>query len=212
LQPDVLGYCGGLCWSFLYFFPKGYVYTEEPDGPLEEIDCTRTRPNGSPLCDVYTLEGNTTYFRDSERKPFAQTSDGLSIRGSDYSRIVPANDVQLEGVFRAFSYTQAVGGQGGIAIEKTFTFNPDGTFTREGFTGASFTTTDTGTQFGDPGAGVTVSSERSNSGTYQLEGNTLTLNFADGQVLKEFFFIMLGEDPANPEGLHIGGSDYRLEN
>jgi hypothetical protein len=211
-QPDTLGYCGGLCWSFLYFFPNGYVYTEEPDGPLEEIDCTRTRPNGSPFCDVYTLEGNTIYFRNGERKPFAQTSDGLSIDGSDYNRILPADSVQLNGVFRAFSYTQAVGGQGGTAVEKTITFNPDGTFTREGFVGASFTTTDTGTSLGDPVAGVTVSSESSNSGTYQIQGNTITLNFVDGQVLKEFFFVMPGEDPANPEALHIGGSDYTLEN
>lgn len=136
-QPDVLGYCGGLCWSFLYFFPNGYVYTEEPDGLIEEIDCTRTRPNGSPLCDVYTLEGNTIYFREGERKRFAQTADGLSIDGSDYNRIVPVANLQLNGEFRAFSYTPAVGGQqGGIAIEKTFTFNPDGTFTREGFVGA----------------------------------------------------------------------------
>lgn len=65
---------------------------------------------------------------------------------------------------------------------------------------------------GDPVAGVTVSNESSNSGTYQIQGNLLTLSFADGQVLKEFFFVMPGEDPANPEGLHIGGSDYTLEN
>jgi hypothetical protein len=210
-QPDVLGYCGGLCWSFYYFFPNGYVYTEEPDGPLEEIDCTRTKPNGEPVCDVYTLQGNSIIFRDGVPKPFAQTSDGLSIDEGNYNKIWPVGDIKLDGEFRAFSYIAAVGGQGGTAIEKTFTFYPDGTFTRDGFVGASFSTTDTGTSLGTPTAGVTVSSESSNSGTYQIQGNTLILNFNDRQVVKEFFFVMPGEDPNNPEGLHLGSSDYTLQ-
>jgi hypothetical protein len=210
-QPDVLGYCGGLCWSFYYFFPNGYVYTEEPDGPLEEIDCTRTLPNGEPLCDVYTLEGNSIFFREGERKPFAQMADGLSIDGGDYSKIPVLGNITLNGEFRAFSYVAAAGGQGGTAIEKTFFFNPDGTFRRDGFVGASFTTTDTGTSMGTPTAGVTVSSESSNSGTYQIQGNTLMLNFNDGQTVKEFFFLMPDTDPNNPEGLHLGSSDYFKE-
>jgi hypothetical protein len=210
-QIDTLGYCGGLCWDFLYFFPNGYVYTEEPDGLLEDIDCTRTKPNGLPFCDVYTLEGNAIYFSDGERQSFVQTADGLELDGSDYTRIQGADGLQLNGVYRAFSYTQAVGGQGGVALERTVTLRPDGTFTREGFTGASFTTTDTGTQFGDPVAGVTVSSESSNSGTYQFQGNVLIFSFADGQVSKEFFFVIPGEDPANPGAIRIGGSDFLLQ-
>jgi hypothetical protein len=210
-QPDVLGYCGGLCWSFYYFFPNGYVYTEEPDGPLEDIDCTRTKPNGEPLCDVYTLEGNSIYFRDGEHKPFAQTPDRLSIDEGNYDKIPVTGNIALNGEFRSFSYIAAVGGQGGTAIEKTFFFNPDGTFTRDGFVGASFTTTDTGTSMGSPTAGVTVSSESSNSGTYQIQGNTLILNFNDGQVNKEFFFVMPDQDLNNPEAMHIGGSDYTLQ-
>jgi hypothetical protein len=210
-QPDTLGYCGGLCWSFYYFFPNGYVYTEEPDTPLEEIDCTRTHPNGTALCDVYTLEGDSIYFRDGERKSFVQRADGLELDGGTYTKILPVENIRLDGEFKAFSYTAAVGGQGGTAIEKKITFRPDGTFTRDGFVGASFTATDTGTQFGSPTAGVTVSSESSNSGTYQLQGNTLTLNFNDGQTSKEFFFIMPGEDPTKPEGFHMGGWDFILE-
>jgi hypothetical protein len=211
-QPDVLGYCGGLCWSFYYFFPDGYVYTEEPDRPLEEIDCRRTRPNGLPLCDVYTLEGNTIYFSDGEPKSFARTEHGILIDGSEYNRILPVDKLQLNGEFRAFSYTPAVGGQqGGIAIEKTIIFRPDGTFTREGFVGASFTTTDTGTPFGDPVAGVTTSSESSNSGSYQIQGNTVSFKFNDGQVAKEFFFIMPGEDPASPQAIRVGSWDFTLQ-
>ncbi|MGL4611696.1 MAG: hypothetical protein ACRCYY_18805 [Trueperaceae bacterium] len=51
-QPDILGSYGGLCWSFLYFRPEGYVYQEAPEDLLEEIDCTRTQPNGAPLYDT----------------------------------------------------------------------------------------------------------------------------------------------------------------
>jgi hypothetical protein len=210
-QPDLMGTCGGMCWKYLYFFPNGYVYTTRPDGLLEQIDCTRTQPNGLPLCDVYTLEGDTLYFSDGERKSLVQTADGLEINGKTYSRIPRFDDLLLNGVFEASSFTAAVGGQGGLAIEKTITFYPDGTFTREGFVGASYTATDTGTQFGDPVAGVTTSSESSNNGTYQIQGNAITFNYADGQVSTDFFFVIPGEDLANPGAIRVGGWDFLLQ-
>ncbi len=213
-EPDVsgMGLCGGgICWDYLYFFPNGYVYTERPDGLLENIDCTRTQPNGAPLCDTYTLEGSTIYFSDGERKSFAQTAEGLEINGDTYSRIPGFDGIVLNGVFRAQSFTAAVGGQGGVAIQKTITFYPDGTFTREGFVGASYTTTDTGTSLGNPVAGVTTSSESSNSGTYQIQGNAITFNYADGQVSTDFFFVIPGEDPNNPGAIRIGGWDFLLQ-
>jgi hypothetical protein len=213
-EPDMsgMGLCGsGICWDYLYFFPNGYVYTKRPDGLLEQIDCTRTQPNGLPLCDVYTLEGDTLYFSDGERKSFVQTAEGLEINGNTYSRIPRFDGLVLNGVFEASSFTAAVGGQGGVAIEKTITFYPDGTFTREGFVGASYTATDTGTQFGDPVAGVTTSSESSNNGTYQIQGNAITFNYADGQVSTDFFFVIPGEDPANPGAIRVGGWDFLKE-
>ena len=213
-EPDMsgMGLCGGgICWDYLYFFPNGYVYKERPDGLLENIDCTRTQPNGLPLCDVYTLEGNTLYFSDGERKPLAQTAEGLELDGDIYSRIPRFDGLVLNGIFEASSFTAAVGGQGGLAIEKTITFYPDGTFTREGFVGASYTATDTGTQFGDPVAGVTTSSESSNNGTYQIQGNAITFNYADGQMSTDFFFVIPGEDPANPGALRIGSWDFLKE-
>jgi hypothetical protein len=195
----------------LYFFQNGYVYTERPEGLLEQIDCTRTRPNGAPLCDTYILQGNTIYFRDGEAKSFAQTSDGLELDGNTYSRIPKFDGLRLNGIYKAQSFTTAVGGQGGVAIEKTITFYPDGSFTREGFVGASFTTTDTGTQFGEPVAGVTTSSESSESGTYQIQGNAITFTYADGQVSTNFFFVIPGEDPANPGAIRVGGWDFLKE-
>ncbi len=210
-EPDMsgMGLCGGgICWDYLYFFPNGYVYTERPQGLLEGIDCTRTQPNGLPLCDVYTLEGDTIYFSDGERKFFVQSVEGFEVDGNTYSRIPRFDGLILNGVFRAQSFTAAVGGQGGLAIEKTITFYPDGTFTREGFVGASYTTTDTGTSMGNPVAGVTTSSESSNSGTYQIQGNAITFNYADGQVSTDFFFVIPGEDPANPGAIRIGGWDF----
>jgi hypothetical protein len=207
-QADLMGTCGGMCWKYLYFFSNGYVYKHRPDGLLEQIDCTRTQPNGAPLCDTYTLEGNTIYFSDGERKSLVQMAEGLEIDGKDYSLIPRFDGLLLNGVFEASSFTAAVGGQGGLAIEKTITFYPDGTFTREGFVGASYTATDTGTQFGDPVAGVTTSSESSNNGTYQIQGNAITFNYADGQVSTDFFFVIPGEDPSNPGAIRVGGWDF----
>jgi hypothetical protein len=207
-EMDVMGLCGGLCWDYLYFRHEGYVYTEAPQGLLEAIDCTRTRPNGAPLCDTYVLQGNIIYFGDGEAKSFMQTPDGLELDGRSYARIGSYDGLLFNGRYEASSYTAAVGGQGGLVIEKAITFYPDRTFVREGFVGYSFTSTDTGTQFGDPVAGVTGYNESSNRGTYQVQGNSITFNFEDGQVSKEFFFVIPGEDPANPGALRIGSWDF----
>lgn len=210
-EMDVMGICGGLCWDYLYFLPEGYVYTETPRGLLEDIDCTRTRPNGAPFCETYTLEGYTIYFSDGQANSYTQTADGLELDGRSYTRIQSYDSLLFNGRYEASSFTAAVGGQGGLAIEKAITFYPDGTFIREGFVGYSFTSTDTGTQFGDPVAGVTGYRESSNRGTYQVQGNSITFNFEDGQVTQEFFFVIPGEDPANPGALRIGSWDFLKE-
>jgi hypothetical protein len=194
-QPDVIGVCGGLCWSFLYFRPEGYVYQESPEGLLEDIDCTRTQPNGAPLCDTYKLEGDTIIFGSGD----TETMNGAEIDG--YTRIEKADGVQLNGTYTSFSYLQTnldPNTNSGVAAERTLTFNPDGTFTSENFVGAT-------------APNVVVSSESGSSGVYQIQGNTLTFNFSDGQVRREFFFVFPDEDPANPGALRIGGSDYSRE-
>lgn len=199
-QPDTsgMGLCtGGICWDYFYFFSNGYVYTERPEGLLEQVDCTRTQPNGAPLCDTYTLQGSTIYFSDGEGKSFAQTADGLEISGNTYSRIPRFDGLLLNGVFEASSFTSA--GQGGVAIQKTITFNADGTFTREGFAGGSYSSS---------GTGVTATSEGTSSGTYQIQGNAITFTYADGQVASNFFFVIPGEDPNNPSAIRIGVWDF----
>jgi hypothetical protein len=199
-RPDTsgMGLCtGGICWDYFYFFPNGYVYTEKPEGLLESIDCTRTQPNGAPLCDTYTLQGSTIYFSDGEAKSFAQTADGLEIDGNTYSRIPRFDGLLLNGVFEASSFTST--GQGGVAIQKTITFSPDSTFTRQGFAGGSYSS---------GGTGVTATSEGSDSGTYQIQGNAITFTYSDGQVSSDFFFVIPGEDPNNPSAIRVGVWDF----
>ncbi|MGL4611695.1 MAG: hypothetical protein ACRCYY_18800 [Trueperaceae bacterium] len=87
---------------------------------------------------------------------------------------------------------------GGVATERTITFYPDDTFTSENFVGGM-------------SPDVTVTSEGSSSGTYQIQGNTLTFNFLDEQVRREFFFVFPDQDFGNPDTVRIGGSDYSRE-
>jgi hypothetical protein len=195
-EPDVsgMGLCsGGICWDYLYFLPNGYVYKEKPEGLLEDIDCTRTQPNGAPFCDTYILQGTTISFGDGQAKSFAQTSAGLELDGRSYSRIQGYDGLVFNGRYEASSFSST--GQGGVAIQKTITFYPDGTFMWEGFAGGS-------------APNVTATSESSSQGTYQVQGNSITFNFADGQVSKELFFVIPGEDPNNPGALRIGSWDY----
>jgi hypothetical protein len=199
-EPDMsgMGLCtGGICWDYFYFFANGYVYTEKPEGLLEQIDCTRTQPNGAPLCDTYTLQGSTIYFSDGEAQSFAQTAEGLEIDGNTYSRIPRFDGLLLNGVFEASSFAPT--GQGGVAIQKTITFSPDGSFTRQGFAGGSYSSN---------GTGVTATSEGSDSGTYQIQGNAITFNYSDGQMVSDFFFVIPGEDPNNPGAIRIGVWDF----
>jgi hypothetical protein len=199
-RPDMsgMGLCtGGICWDYFYFFSNGYVYTEKPEGLLEQLDCTRTQPNGALLCDTYTLQGSTIYFSDGEAKSFAQSADGFEIDGNTYSRIPRFDGLLLNGVFEASSFTPT--GQGGVAIQKTITFSPDGSFTRQGFAGGSYSSN---------GTGVTATSEGSDSGSYQIQGNAITFNYSDGQVASDFFFVIPGEDPNNPGAIRIGVWDF----
>lgn len=208
---DVTGICGGLCWTFRTFQPNGRVYTREPESGPKDARCDRTLPNGLPLCETYRVAGGTIRIGDAKPVSFARVKQGLRIDGDLYRPVALPKGLRLAGRYESTSFVPSTGGQqGGIVLQRAFTFAGD-RFTREGFAGASLVSTDTGTPFGDPVAGITTSSSSSNQGTYRFPSpGTIELRYDDGTRERLFLFLPSGPS-ARPDMLHLGGDDYLLE-
>lgn len=205
-QIDVANVCGGLCWKFRYFKPNGYVYTREPETGLGDADCTRNKPNGLPLCEVYRRRGNTLIVGDDAPAPFAAIKNGVRINGTRYRRVAPSPRLKLRGKYRSFSFTPQIGGgTGGVAVERAFTFTTTGRFTRQGFVGGSFVPLP-----GTGGASVVTTSSATNAGTYRVVGgNSMEFRYLDGSRRRVFFFLPDGPTRSvRPPAIRIGGNDY----
>ncbi|MEF2277282.1 hypothetical protein V3W47_03160 [Deinococcus sp. YIM 134068] len=211
---DVGGYCGGLCWSFYVFNPNGYVYTDEPDAGLDDANCSRTKPNGLPVCEVYTFKGGQLKIGNDKAEPLRKKADGNYDKGgTTLTAIRPVAGLKLSGTYRSFSGSVGMGGMTSSFSESFLRFSPDGRFSREASGGFSATFTDTGSSSGTTTGGATATSSRASGGTYRFVGNTLELRYADGRVVRSFAFLGDGEKNGKPStGLvHIGGRDYTLQ-
>ncbi|WP_350245448.1 hypothetical protein [Deinococcus sonorensis] len=212
-QMDVGGYCGGLCWDFYIFDKSGYVYTREPDTGLGDADCTRTKLNGLPLCEVYSLQGGQLRIGAGKPRPLRKTTDGrYDLGGTTLIPIRSVAGLKLNGAYRSFSGSVGMGGMTSSYSEAFLRFSPDGRFTRDSSGGFSSTFTDTGTSSGTTTGGVTAQSSRSSSGTYRFVGNTLELKYADGRVVRSFAFLADTDGQKMSTGfVRIGGRDYTLQ-
>jgi hypothetical protein len=198
---------------YFYVFNKnGYVFTGDPETSLADADCTKTRPNGLPLCEVYSIKNGMMIIGSDKPQKWERTATGYKLGGDDLNVVRPLGELKLAGEYKATSVFTAVVGSGGGVFYNNLTFRKDGTFTRLATGGVSITTTTDGTAFGDTTGGVSSSSERKNGGQYTLTGNTLTLKYGDGRVEKQFAYLpnLKGGKP-DLEWLYIGGRNYFLE-
>lgn len=214
-QPDVMGYgyCGGLCWDFYFFKKNGYVYTQEPDAGLEDADCTRTHPNGLPVCEVYTYKNGVLTIGKGKPEALKKKADGnLDLGGLTLVAIRPVSGVKLQGAFRNFTASVGLGGMTGSFSQAYLNFKADGTFNRNSSGGVSATFTDTGQSSGTITGGLTALGEQQNSGTYRFTGNTLELKYADGRVVRLFaFFPESAGGKPRLDFFRAGGRDYSLQ-
>lgn len=206
-QPDVVGACGGLCWTFRTFTANGYVYTNEPDTGRGDAACDRRLANGLPVCDRYLVRGRTIQIGDEPPVSFARGKNQLRIDGRTFSLVQPLGAAaRLDGGYKSFSYTSAAPGQGGVAVETIYQFTAAGRFTREGFAAATASPPP-----GQPGVSVTVAAQNGNAGRYRVLPalNALELRFDNGAVRRVFAFVPTksGSFPT-PKSLHLGGRDY----
>ncbi len=199
----------GLNHYFYIFFKNGYVFTGDPDTSLADADCARTLPSGWPLCQVYRLGSGAITIGTDKPAKWAKTAAGYTLDGSTLSPVKPLGELKLAGQYKSVSSFMAMVGTGGGLFEDLLTFRRDGSFSRQHSGGVSLTTTSDGSPSGDVTGGVYSSTDRRNSGTYSLSGNTLTLSYGDGRTERMFAFLP-GNKP-DLEWLYLGGSNYFLE-
>lgn len=204
----MVGGCS-LCWETSFFTKEGYVYTNEPDHSLDEADCSRTHPNGLPVCEVYRVQGGRITIGEDEPKTFKKQGQALLIGDRTYEPMLPLAGMKLGGKYEARTFVGGGMSTTSGSFQYTLVFTPQGRFSRESSGGISSTITDTGTPSGNVTGGVTVTSQDGSSGSYRFTGYTLELTYGDGHVERKFAFALPGRDGKPDLGLlRLAGSSY----
>ncbi|ADV65733.1 hypothetical protein [Deinococcus maricopensis] len=206
-----LGYggCGGLCWETRFFTKAGYVYTEEPESSVDEADCSRTHPNGLPVCEVYRVQGGKITIGSDQPEVLKRSGANLIIGGRTYTPLLSLQGVKLNGQFEAQTFYGGGTNTTSAAFQNRLVFTPQGTFTQARHGGMVSTATDTGTTAGNVIGGVSASSQRSSAGSYRVQGFSLELRFGDGHVERRFAYVLPGKNgKPDLDLLRIGGLSY----
>lgn len=175
------------------FFSKGYLFEGEPDGDPGNIDCSRTLPNGAPLCSLYFLGKERIRIGDKEPLAFRREGKSLQIGEKKYLPVPKNAREQLDGRFSHSKFSQwGTMDWGGSDFQKIiFTFFPDGRFRKEkeGQNTHSFDAGPLGMDI--PGASIygMGNSHDNNSGNYRIDGHTITLRYNNGRVEQRFIWI-----------------------
>jgi hypothetical protein len=209
-QVALNGYlpCGGICYQYLVFLKNGYVYSddlEDTEG-LMDADCARTYPSGFPVCEVYTVKGNTIQIGLEKPVSWKRGKTGLVIDGDQYDVLEPLDGIKLNAAYESLVVQGALVGTGGSSSSVDLLLRKDGRFSREANSSFFFGATDTGTQSGSVTASVAGSNSRSNMGSYKLYGNTIEFKYDDGRVIKQFIFLPIGRK--DPSFMQIAGRKY----
>lgn len=190
--------CSSLCWDYYYFINDKQVATVFPDGGLDALNCSKDK------CLTYQLKGNKLVLSNGKTYSFkVNSANELEIDGDKYTKYSPSSGLKLQGKYESFSYTSTPLGSG-LASSITYTFNKDGTFIDNSFTG--FTTD--GSSTGDnSGVSTSAGSQSKATGTYAIVNYTISFKYKDGTAKKHLFF--LPEQPST-KMLRIGGRDFLI--
>lgn len=185
-------------------------------------DCGRTKPNGDPFCDRYTLKGSQWSFQDSDGswdKPetYRKTADGFTLGETRYVRVTPLTAAGLAGVYSSDDFSGngppggALGGGAGIysSLSSGYLFTAGGQFQWKSSSSSSTLISPNPVLGGAVGGGGSTRTD-GGQGKYTLKDNWLTLTFSDGRVQRLFVYaqptVFLKEDPSRGQRLNLGGS------
>jgi hypothetical protein len=193
--------------EYMYFLADGYVYRGIYDWSYEDLDCTRVKKDGTPLCDTYVMSGNTITFGNSETFSFSRDNDDLVIDSVSWYFEQPTPEgFTLEGSFEHTS------GNAGISVGSSFyTFYPDGGFESDSFAAVVYT----GPETASPEAGVestqtsvtSYSENPTSTGAYAIRGNTIEFTYANGSAVK-YVFNYSTTDTGKVDSIWLDGAVY----
>ncbi|AFC30985.1 hypothetical protein PM3016_4209 [Paenibacillus mucilaginosus 3016] len=199
-RDDFGGYeCGGACWDIYTFLPDQRVLVGvPPQGGPETIDCTRDG------CTTYTIADGKLTLATGDSYEIGVTSDGyLEIQDVALLPVAAVADgLKLEGTYKHIGYQGLVGIHAfSSSWTEYLTFKSDGTFE----------STDLSLSSLDVHVSTTnAAGSKSDTGTYQISGNTLILTYQDGSVLRRLFFDHDFDDNQSLKDIQIGSRRFYI--
>jgi hypothetical protein len=193
-------------WTYYHFLPDGSVYQ---DGFVTGDECTRTYPNGKPVCKSYSLQGNVLNFSDGDSVSFVQADNGgIILDGVLYDTKSLSGSQTLSGKFEFLQTTSSpvfstVSGSFS-SLSSSYTFTAEGTYDYSSIGESTFFA---GGGFDMPGVYGQNSDSDSDSGNYSVNGNVITFTSAQGYNKACTFFFPTTGDMTN---VNICGTDYSI--
>lgn len=180
-------------WYYYHFLPNGYVFK---NGYVVGDECTKTYPNGQPVCNTYTVQGNTVTMSDGRQITLEAADNGaVNIDRELFEDKKLTGPQTLNGSYEyldaqsASALEQSSGTGTNSVYTTTYTFSSDGSYSYA-FGGWSQTPTSnpSGT-LGEIGTLASSSSSGGDSGTYTIDGNIITFSSAKGYTKQCGFFF-----------------------
>ncbi|UUZ92389.1 hypothetical protein LJK87_44680 [Paenibacillus sp. P25] len=199
-RDDFGGYeCGGACWDLYTFLPDQHIFVgAPPKGGPETIDCTRDGRS------TYTISEGKLKLSNGKSYPIRVSDKGeLFINDVYMTSVTPAAEgLKLKGTYKYIGYSGLVGINAfSTSWTEYLTFSSDGTFE----------STDLSLSSLDVQVSKTNSSgTKSDKGTYQISGNTITLTYGDGTVVHSLFFDHYPDGKDRLSNIQIGSNRFYI--
>ena len=193
---DVLGICGGLCWTTHYFFEDGTMMYA---AGTHDMDWSNPKCEGSD-CRTYTISDGKITIEGKSTLPFERPEDGKIVIGNTkFTYVAPAGDIKLNALYNSFNHISTPDG-GGAGANIYLQLNSDGSYWERG------------TGFGYSEGGTAIDTQV-HEGTYLIHDYYIQFT-TEGKSQKLMFFLPEGRSNdinGSPKMIHIGTRDYLQE-
>lgn len=193
---DVLGYCGGLCWTTHYFFPNGTVLYNVGSGP--NIDWASPSCAGDN-CRTYTVSNNQISIEGEQTMSFERISQGkIKIADTEFEHLESFGELKLNALYYSYNYASNPANGTGAGVSIYLKLSSDGTYSEKG----------TGFGYAE---NASVIDKEEHSGTYRIKDYMIEFKSDRGGQSSMLFFLPEGRSNdvgGSPEMIHIGGRDY----
>jgi len=170
-------------YDFFYFSPEGHMRKGEFYSPVEELDCTRTRPNGTAPCSIYKVSNTNIIVNPGEKNEHTIDRESLTRLSGEKHTIAGtfwANESKTTGMcgFDGFPCSSWY-------YETSISFYSNGTF----FDNERTQSTNSA-GFGGVSAAGFGSGSAAQSGKFTIENNVLELRYENGEVSRQFIAVV----------------------